>query len=507
MSLFQCHSLMPGFLKPRFRQSIEHRIQQGFKQALKPLAVAAFLAVPLTITPAQAQDANLDNLLKEVQSFTRADQQQDQARVNDFNQSKAQQQADLTAAQQRLQQAEAHQNTLKTLFDQQEDQLSELETLLKQRTGQLGEVFGVVKEQSGELKELLHQSLVNAQYPEREDSLAFAGSKAIPGMDKLQTLWFQLQHEMTHSGKITRFETQVADTNGQFTQQQVVRIGVFNAINSQGQFLNWNPQQQQLSVLAGQPDQQAQLNAKAFAQGQGDHALVDISSGQLLSLLGQKPTLEQQVHKGGYVGYIILALGVLGLLTAAWKLLALTITRVKIRGQLKNSEPQANNPLGRILHACQGRYTLEQLHNRLDEALLKELPKLESGQSILKLLAAAAPLLGLLGTVTGMIGTFQSITLFGTSDPKLMASGISQALITTVFGLIVALPMLFCHGLLSSQSRNLLMLLQEKSLTQLNNMPVLANTATTHYEQTKADRVAAQTGQVRKGETSGEALV
>ena len=243
--------------------------------------------------------------------------------------------------------------------------------------------------------------------------------------------------------------------------------------------------------------------------------MVDVSSGQLLSLIGQKPSWEQQLHKGGYVGYIILALGLLGLLTAAIKLISLSFVRFKIRKQLNNPIPDANNPLGRILLACQGRYSLEQLNNRLDEALLKELPALESGQSILKLLAATAPLLGLLGTVTGMIGTFQSITLFGTSDPKLMAGGISQALITTVFGLVVAIPMLFSHGLLSSQSRALLMILQEKSLAQLN----LGNSSDADKggdkkgstnSSSKAANNRSHTHQdltSKKGETAGEALV
>ncbi|MBB1485942.1 MotA/TolQ/ExbB proton channel family protein [Oceanospirillum sediminis] len=458
------------------------------------------------IQTASAQEQNLDSLLNEVRAFTQEDRQEDRARLNSFTQDKAEQQKLLNQARNRLKQSEDEQNRLKSLFDTQEDQLAELETLLKQRTGQLGEVFGVVKEQSAELKELLNQSLVNAQFPGRQDTLAFASDKAIPGMDKLETLWFQLQHEMTHSGKIARFDTQVAGIDGQFSSQNVLRIGGFNAVNSDGQYLQWNPVQQQLSVLAGQPKLQNQSDARAFYTGQGDHVLTDISNGQLLALIGQKPTLEDQIHKGGYVGYIILALGVLGLLTATIRLLALSITRLKIRKQLKNPEPQANNPLGRILLACQGRYSLEQLNNRLDEALLKELPYLESGQSILKLLAAAAPLLGLLGTVTGMIGTFQSITLFGTSDPKLMAGGISQALITTVFGLIVAIPMLFCHGMLSSQSRSLLMILQEKSLAQLNMISGSDSTSGQSHQNQQSRKSLEQNTQ-KQGEGAGEAVV
>ncbi|WP_417598537.1 MotA/TolQ/ExbB proton channel family protein [Oceanospirillum sp.] len=466
------------------------------------LSVSVFAAGEATSVSAQVsgQSQQLNRqLLNDVQNFVAEDRAEQQARLKLFLQDKTRQESLLRQAKERLQHADDEQLRLKNLFDNNEDKLVELETLLKQRTGQLGEVFGVVKEQSAELKEQLGSSLVGAEFAGREQSLNFASEKAIPTMAQLQTLWFQFQHEMTHSGTISRFNADVADTDGRIESQPVLRVGTFNAINENGEFLSWQPERQQLGVLAGQPKDKHQDQAQRFFDAvsdsadsqQSEHLLVDVSSGQLLALIGQKPGLMDQIRQGGSVGYIILALGVMGLLTAFYKLVRLSVVRHKIVRQLKAELPKNDNPLGRVLLACQEKLqqlkannqsvndeaATSALNSTLDEALLKELPALESGQSMLKLLAAAAPLLGLLGTVTGMIGTFQSITLFGTSDPKLMAGGISQALITTVFGLIVAIPMLFSHGVLSSQSRALLMILQEKSLAQLNQLTVWLPTA------------------------------
>ena len=138
---------------------------------------------------------------------------------------------------------------------------------------------------------------------------------------------------------------------------------------------------------------------------------------------------------------------------------------MKIRGQLKRDEAKTNNPLGRVLKAAednQGADT-ESLELKLDEAILKESPKINSGLSLLKIIAMVAPLLGLLGTVTGMIIVFQAITIYGAGDPKAMAGGISSALVTTVLGLVVAIPTLLLHTLLSGKAKKLLHILEEQS--------------------------------------------
>jgi biopolymer transport protein ExbB len=159
-------------------------------------------------------------------------------------------------------------------------------------------------------------------------------------------------------------------------------------------------------------------------------------------------------------------LGLAGLVIAGWRLFHLVSTARHVRQQLRMPDaPSAHNPLGRVLQSVgeMQETDTETLELQLDEAILRELPPLGRGQGLVKLLAATAPLLGLLGTVTGMIVTFQSISLFGTGDPKLMASGISQALMTTVLGLVVAIPLLFLHNLMAARSRSLVQILDQQS--------------------------------------------
>ncbi|WP_432463671.1 MotA/TolQ/ExbB proton channel family protein [Agarivorans sp. QJM3NY_33] len=398
------------------------------------------------------------------------DGQVNQQRLAEFKQHLDSQKALLAQSQQRLAAANARQLELKQAFDQNEQHLTEIQQLLTQRSGQLGEVFGVVKQQASEAQGQLQDSLVSAQFPGRSKQLDFASAQRIPSIDEFKTLWVSLYDELNESGKIVLFERDVVEPSGQTRSTQVLRIGNFQLLDQQGHYLSWQNKLDQLLVLSRQPDGAAVNQAKAYIEGKQASLVIDPTRGQLLALLGQVPSLEQRIKQGGYVGYIILALGLIGLVMALWRMLLLSITEMKVKRQLKNSSGQLfdNNPLGRVLNkAQQSELAVDDLALRVEESILEEVPGLERGQSLIKLFAAVAPLLGLLGTVTGMIGTFQSITLFGTSDPKLMAGGISQALITTVLGLIVAIPLLFSHNLLSSRSRRVIQILQQKSTALL----------------------------------------
>ena len=160
-------------------------------------------------------------------------------------------------------------------------------------------------------------------------------------------------------------------------------------------------------------------------------------------------------------------MAVFGILLAVYRWAMLILVERKVAAQRQTSTPSSDNPLGRVMIAyneAKGA-DLETLQMRLDDAVLKELPKLESGLNVVKVLAAVAPLMGLLGTVIGMIVTFQAITLFGTGDPKLMAGGISQALVTTVQGLIAAIPLLLLHAFASGASRRVSQILEEQSVS------------------------------------------
>ena len=197
---------------------------------------------------------------------------------------------------------------------------------------------------------------------------------------------------------------------------------------------------------------------------------LDPTRGQLLGLLVQSPSLMERIDQGKTVGYVIIVLGIFGVLIAVWRVLVLTAVGAKVNSQIKNiSQPNTNNPLGRVLKVSQDAAgtDIETIELKLGEAILRETPKLNSMLPLLKIISVVAPLLGLLGTVTGMIVTFQAITLYGAGDPKLMAGGISTALVTTVLGLCVAIPTVFLHTLVSSRARRLTQILQEESAGML----------------------------------------
>ena len=429
------------------------------------LTVVMLLMVPALTQAADPAPATLQGLLQEVRNFSAADRALNKKREQTFDADLQQQEKLLQQELARLQAAEAEQERLKAEFDANDTRLAEMEALIQQRSGQLGEVFGVAKESAGELRSLLSDSITSAEYADRDSALAFADSKRVPTLKELETLWYQLQLEMTVSGQIQQFEAPVVVLNGQPVKQSVVRFGAFGAATEQGEYLNWDAQQQALTVLPTQPEN-AVGQLQAYLSGQSNEVQIDPTRGQLFLLLDRAPKLMERVHQGGEVGYLILALGAIGVVVALIQMLIMLFSELKVRAQLRRPHAlSARNALGRVLLAVHEKgLSQEQRELKVDEAILQELPGIERGQSFVKLLAAVAPLLGLLGTVVGMIATFQSITLFGTSDPKLMAGGISQALITTVLGLVVAIPLLFCHSYLAARGRRLTQILQEKSL-------------------------------------------
>ena len=193
---------------------------------------------------------------------------------------------------------------------------------------------------------------------------------------------------------------------------------------------------------------------------------IDPSRGTILSLLIQSPNLQERVRQGGIVGYIILVLGVIGLVVGVLRILYLWNVGRKIRAQVGNSTPDPGNALGRVLGVYdETRHAdVEALELRLDEAILQESAPIRRGATFVKVLSVVTPLLGLLGTVTGMIEVFQAITLFGAGDPKLMAGGISRALVTTVLGLVMAIPLTLLHSFISEKARSLVELLEEQSV-------------------------------------------
>jgi biopolymer transport protein ExbB len=273
--------------------------------------------------------------------------------------------------------------------------------------------------------------------------------------------------EMTESGKVVTFPAQVTGKEGEAEERLVSRIGVFSAVAG-GKYLQYSPETERLMELPRQPGSHyAGLAAKLDSTKKRIvPMMIDPTRGSIVNLLVQKPNLLERIQQGGVVGYIIIFIGCVGILLAFFRHFSLSRTAKGIENQLRNiGTPNSDNPLGRVLAVLKrmDKANPETLELSLDEAVLKEIPHLERGHALLKLLAAIAPLLGLLGTVIGMIITFQTITLFGTGDPKLMADGISQALVTTALGLLVTIPLLFAHSLVTARSKSLIQVLDQQS--------------------------------------------
>ena len=367
----------------------------------------------------------------------------------------------------RLDQEEKRSVRLQKQFEENEKTLEDIQETLRIRIGNFGELFGVVRQVAGETIAIVKNSIVSLQFPNREKNLtALAEARGIPSIEQMHDLRVELLREMSQSGQVQRFQKQVVLPGGSIVDAEIVRVGGFNAI-TENFFLQFVPDTQSLQVLARQPARRYQSMAEdLFALDTGYTTMaVDPSRGQILSLLIQAPGLAERINQGGLVGYFIIFIGLLGLALSLWRLLVLRQDGQAINQQLTTDIASQDNALGRILsvHNEHDAMDTESLELKIDEAILKEVPKLEKYHSIIKVFAAVAPLLGLLGTVVGMIVTFQALTLFGTGDPKLMAGGISQALVTTMLGLIVAIPLVFLHSVLTSWSGTLIEVLEEQS--------------------------------------------
>lgn len=418
--------------------------------------------------PADAPKS-LDELLQQVRQASRQVAAENQRREREFRQNRDQQAQLLEDAKQALAAEEQRSNRLRQTFDTNERELTQLTETLRTRMGNLGEVFGVVRQMAGNAKSMVDNSLVSAQIPDRGEVLSkLAQSKALPTITELEQLWFTYQTEMTESGKIVRFKDEVVGDDGVPRPTDVIRVGVFNAIDNEG-FLRFLPETGALVQLSRQPAGRYVGMAEELYEaepGSGPVTMaVDPTRGSLLGALVLAPTLAERIDQGGIIGYITLTLGAFGVIIALMRLGYLFGAGRKIKAQLTSGKPNPDNALGRVLgvYSENKNDDIETLELKLDEAILKETPEFEKWQSSIKILAAVAPLMGLLGTVTGMIQTFQAITLFGTGDPKLMAGGISQALVTTVEGLTVAIPLVLLHSIVASRSKELVHILEEQS--------------------------------------------
>jgi biopolymer transport protein ExbB len=432
------------------------------------IVLLSCLAGELAAAPKTLQD-----LLDLVQRERIQEKQQLRARERKFIEARDSQKTLLQQALDQLAEEEARDAQLTQAYEQNKVTIDDQQRRLEEVMGSVEEFSTIVHRFTEDIYGVAKNSLITAQHPEyRETIRTLSESNEIPSEDDLVRLWEVMLAMIVDSGKVVRFPTAVTSKDGEQEHRPVIRIGTFNLISA-GKYLRYWPQTAKTVEPVSQPAQPYRRMAKRLENTESGvvPVAIDPTRGTLLALLGQSPDLLTRLQQGGVVGYVIIGLGVIGLAISIERLLALSIVGRRVRLQLQDKNPNANNPLGRILMTCGQRAPddPEALGYRLDEAILRELPAIQRGLGSLSMMAAMAPLLGLLGTVIGIIKTFEAITLFGTGDPRLMSGGISLALITTVVGLVVAIPLLLIHSFLSAKSNRIVQILDLKSAALVAN--------------------------------------
>jgi biopolymer transport protein ExbB len=424
--------------------------------------------------PVQSQEAlTMDQLLDLVKQGQVRDNQEMRDREERFRQARGEQQRLLDQATAERTAEERRSQRLENSYNENERRINGLKQTRDERLGVLKELFGVTQQVAGDARTTFEGSLTNVQYPDRSEFLTQLVEKLssgieLPSIEEMEQLWWELQREMTETGKIVRFNTDVISVAGERASTEVVRLGAFNIV-SDGLYLTYRAETGNVTELGRQPEQGRFTGSTAdildATPGEVVRFGLDPTRGSLLNSLVGRPNLIERIQQGALVGYLILALGIIGLLISLERLVTLTLASRKVTAQLRSSTPSDDNALGRVLAVYHENRDVdtETLELKLGEAIFKETPKLNRALLFIQIISVVAPLMGLLGTVTGMIKTFQAITLYGTGDPKLMAGGISQALVTTVLGLSVAIPMVLLHTVVSGRSRRIVQILQEQS--------------------------------------------
>ena len=420
---------------------------------------------------------NLDKLLELVKEGKSKEQSENTKREAEFKAARDQQDQILKAEQRELARQERIADQLEEEFRKNQEKLRIAEEAYLKQLGSLNELFGHMQSITTDSRVTFESSLTAAEFgKDREKFLGdltqkMGESTELPTIEEIERVWYEIMREMKATGEVSRFTATVINVDGTQTECDVVRVGVYNAVCGNS-YLEYVPTKGQYQFLARQPAGRYTSSAGRVSNADASSGYVSFSvdpsgpsGGALLANLVQNPSLLERINQGGIIGYIILAIGGITLLYAIYKYVMLYMMGREVEAQLASSTLNSNNPLGRVLKvgASHMKETIDRLELKLAEAIMAERPSIERGISFVKIVSVVAPLAGLLGTVTGMIVTFQQITLFGTGDPKIMAGGISQALVTTVLGLVVAIPTTLAHSFLQSSARSVVDVLEEQA--------------------------------------------
>ena len=424
----------------------------------------------------EAEISTVEALLQLVKEGKTKEQSENADREAKFMANKNEQAAILAAEKRELARQERIADQLEAEYKKNEEILRVKEEAYQKELGSLVELFGHLQSSAGEAAVQFSGSLTSPQYGlERVDFLNELTSKMsetteLPTIREIEGLWYELQREMVASGQVVSFDTTVIDVDGESSTCNVTRVGLFNAV-CDGKYLEYVAATGQYAFLPRQPAGRFTKTAKSVGNADaGEQVRFGVdptgpTGGSLLANLIQTPSLAERAAQGREVGYAIIFVGLIGIGLAFWKLWSLYVLGKAVRTQAGSKTLDVRNPLGRVLKVGEENFNkdIDTLELKLAEAIMAERPSIERGIGAVRIISVVAPLAGLLGTVTGMIVTFQMITLYGTGDPKLMAGGISQALVTTVLGLLVAIPTTLLHSFAASSAKGIISVLEEQS--------------------------------------------
>ena len=366
---------------------------------------------------------------------------------------------------------------------------AELDQALSQGQTELDELSGAVRVAAGNLNALLKASSYTVGRPERLERLKpILDTGRFPGIDEMKTVADLFLEEMALNGGIDLRVTPFVSDTGETVESQVLSLGGFTSayrLAGVPGFLSYSQDANRLYALAASPSRTIRKTLDRYMDGKTDSVFIDISRGGALKQLTHKQSLADQIEKGGMLVWPILALGVFAVIIGIERVLFLGKVHSntdKVMGRVNelaalgawegchNMVGKRKIPVYNVLRAGlnarkENRETLESI---LQESILKEMPKLERFLPMLNIMGAVAPLLGLLGTVTGMISTFHVITLYGTGDPRMMSGGISTALVTTMLGLAVAIPIMLLYTFLCRRVEHVIGDMEEKAVALTN---------------------------------------
>ena len=433
-----------------------------------------FLAVS-TQAFAQQPAANLAELLRNVEENRVLESQDAREREQRFQQQVNQQQQILDETRSRIAEEEAENARLEGVFDANRQLLTERRAQLREVRANLNELLGTIQGVAGDFRGVFENSLISAQYPGRNEFLdnfiaRVSSDTEQVRVDEIERFWFYMQQELVESGRVVRYEGTVGLPSGEQETRTITRIGSFNAI-ANGDYLSYTGAVGHLQVLPRQPNADIVGRAMALENAQSGILRVGIDptgalGGSLMANLINFPTAAEQVRdNSGTIGFAIIGLGIIGVLVGLLRSFILTLVSAKVSAQIKSGKANKNNPLGRVLLVAESNPNVdtETLELKLGEAILQETPALERLLTMIKIISTIAPLMGLLGTVTGMIQVFQQITVYGAGDPTIMAGGISMALMTTVLGIVAAIPCILMHAWVKSKSDRIIHVLEEQA--------------------------------------------